>query len=102
MTKDEALRMALNGITKVPTFTHGLMVKLADVEAAIKEALAQPEQGPLTEGQINANSFEALTRPIIKWMNANTHPHVTVVITPTSAELLEGMAAFTTDDYVRD
>ena len=36
MTKDEALRMALNGITKVPTFTHGLMVKLADVEAAIK------------------------------------------------------------------
>ena len=44
MTKDEALRMALNGITKVPTFTHGLMVKLADVEAAIKEALEQPEQ----------------------------------------------------------
>ena len=42
MTKDEALRMALNGITKVPTFTHGLMVKLADVEAAIKAALAQP------------------------------------------------------------
>ena len=43
----EALKLALDGITKVPTLTHGLMVKLVDVEAAIKEAFAQPEQEPV-------------------------------------------------------
>lgn len=46
--------------------------------------------------------FEALTRPVIEWLNANHHPHVTVVITPVSAELSEGITAFTTHDYVRD
>jgi hypothetical protein len=42
--KDEALKLALYGITKVPTLTHGVLVKLSDVEAAIKAALEQPEQ----------------------------------------------------------
>ena len=40
----EALKLALDGITKVPTLTHGLMVKLVDVEAAIKEAFAQTQE----------------------------------------------------------
>ena len=40
----EALKLALDGITKVPTLTHGLLVKLVDVEAAIKEALAQTQE----------------------------------------------------------
>ncbi len=44
----EALKLALDGITKVPTLTHGLLVKLVDVEAAIKAALAQPEPDMLT------------------------------------------------------
>ena len=44
MTQTEALKLALEGITKVPTLTHGVLVKLSDVESAIKEALAQPEQ----------------------------------------------------------
>jgi len=55
MNKDEALKLALAGITKVPTLTHGLLVKLADVEAAIKEALAQPE--PKSKFPLN-DSFE--------------------------------------------
>ena len=40
----KALKLALDGITKVPTLTHGLLVKLADVEAVIDKALAQPAQ----------------------------------------------------------
>ena len=55
MTKDEALTMALIGITKVPTLTHGLLVKLADVETAIKEALAQPEQEPVAWAYVNSD-----------------------------------------------
>lgn len=37
---------ALDDIAKIPTLTHGLLVKLADVEAVINEALAQPAQEP--------------------------------------------------------
>ena len=40
----EALKLA--DIAKIPTLTHGLLVKLADVEAVINEALAQPAQEP--------------------------------------------------------
>lgn len=46
--------------------------------------------------------FEAVTRPVIEWLNANCHPHVTAVVDPVSAELLEGVCAFRTTDYVRD
>lgn len=42
--------------------------------------------------------FEAVTRPVIEWLNANCHPHVTVVIETTSAELSEGVCAFTTQE----
>lgn len=45
--------------------------------------------------------FEAVTRPVMEWLNKNCHPHVTVVIEPTSAELSEGVASVVTHDYVR-
>ena len=45
--------------------------------------------------------FEALTRPVIEWLNKNCHPHVSEVIEPTSAELSEGVAAIHTNDYIR-
>lgn len=46
--------------------------------------------------------FEAVTRPVIEWLNANCHPHVSAVIEPTRAELLEGVCSYPTMDYVRD
>jgi hypothetical protein len=46
--------------------------------------------------------FESVTRPVIEWLNANWHPHVTVVITPTSAELSSGEIAYSTSEFVRD
>lgn len=46
--------------------------------------------------------FEAVVRPLIEWLNANCHPHVTVIVDNTSAELVEGIAAVRTRDYVRD
>lgn len=36
------------------------------------------------------NNFEEASRPLIKWLCENEHPHVTAIITPTSCELLEG------------
>lgn len=46
--------------------------------------------------------FEKLARPLIKWLNDNSHPHTTIIITPTSAEVLEGVCAFPTNDYIKD
>jgi hypothetical protein len=46
--------------------------------------------------------FEALTRPVIEWINNNFHPHIMVVIDTTHAELLEGLGAYMTYDYIRD
>lgn len=47
--------------------------------------------------------FEAVCRPVIKWLCENIHPHHTVIITPTGAELLEGqMCTPQILDYIKD
>lgn len=46
--------------------------------------------------------FEEVARPVIKWLNDNCHPHTTVLIEPTRAEVVEGVCAVNTNDYVRD
>lgn len=48
------------------------------------------------------NEFEEVTKPVIAWINANFHPHVIVVIDPTSAVLSEGTLSFTTEESLRD
>lgn len=48
-------------------------------------------------------SFEEAARPLIKWLCENVHPHHSVIVTSTNAELLEGEC--TTGeilDYLRD
>lgn len=53
--------------------------------------------------ELNEKKFEELARPMIKYLCENYHPHVTVIITPTNAELLQGLKS-TGDitDYIRD
>jgi len=46
--------------------------------------------------------FESAAKPLIKWLCDNMHPHATVIVTPTSAELLEGLAVMRTDEFVKD
>ena len=47
--------------------------------------------------------FEQLARPMMQYLCENYHPHVTVLITPTNAELLEGkMSTGQIMDHVRD
>lgn len=54
----------------------------------------------LTEQQ--REEFESITRPVIEWLNKNCHPHITVTIEPTRAELSEGVFSFPTNDYLTD
>ena len=46
--------------------------------------------------------FEEVTRPLIKWLNDNCHPHTTIVADNTRAELLEGVCVFHTEEYWKD
>jgi len=46
--------------------------------------------------------FEALAKPMMKFLCKNFHPHVTVIIEPTSAEILSGSASIVTHKFVRD
>lgn len=49
------------------------------------------------------NKFEALTRPIMKWLNDNCHPHVLVIVTPANAELVESVCGTGEIlDYLKD
>ena len=53
--------------------------------------------------KLDENKFEELARPMIKYLCENYHPHVSMIITPTSAELLEGLKTIGyVDDYIRD
>ena len=46
--------------------------------------------------------FERLARPLVEWLNNNWHPHVTVLITPIHAEIMEGLLSVPIIEYVKD
>ncbi|MFA5378819.1 MAG: hypothetical protein WC455_23910 [Dehalococcoidia bacterium] len=46
--------------------------------------------------------FEEVTRPLIKWLNDNGHPHVTVIVDNTVAQMFEGICVFHTEEYWKD
>lgn len=46
--------------------------------------------------------LEKLARPLIKFLNDNFHPHVSITIDPCSAELQEGSCRIVTEDYIKD
>ncbi len=46
--------------------------------------------------------LEELSRPLIKFINDNYHPHVKIIIDGTSSELVEGLMCCRTEDYIND
>ena len=67
----------------------------------MKKAQMVKMEGNFTS-QKQRDEFEKLARPLIKFLNDNFSPHTTIIISPVNAELLTGLCAFTTHDYVRD
>jgi hypothetical protein len=55
---------------------------------------------PFTDEQ--RERFELRTRDLMCWLCENGHPHMTIIITPTSAELLEGSIGIQSNEYVKD
>ena len=54
----------------------------------------------LNEKQIK--EFEIVSRPLMKFLSENFHPHVTVIVDYSRSEILEGSVSFVTEDYVLD
>ena len=46
--------------------------------------------------------FEKAAKVLIKFLNDNSHPHSTIIITTDSAELVEGVLAVTTKEFIKD
>lgn len=46
--------------------------------------------------------FRKVTEPVIKWLNENCHPHVTVVVRCNSAEASTGVVAYSTEEFLQD
>ena len=50
-----------------------------------------------------SKEFEKLMRPVMKYLCENHHPHVTIIVTGTNAELLEGIKSTgEITDYIVD
>lgn len=65
-------------------------------------ALAKAQHKPVFNDEKQCQEFEAKAKDLMNWLCEHGHPHMTIIITPTSAELLEGSVAFTTSEFVRD
>lgn len=53
-------------------------------------------------GERNQEEFEALVRPLMKWINDNYHPHTHIIITLDTAEISCGEQVFYTEEYIND
>ncbi len=58
---------------------------------------------PETKAKKTREDLKKASEPLMKFINDNFHPYVTVIVTPTSVELLEGILAETKIyDYLND
>lgn len=48
------------------------------------------------------NAFLEACKPLMKYLCENHHPHVTVIIDGTRAQLVEGLKTAKCEDYIRD
>ncbi|MFT2797525.1 hypothetical protein [Serratia sp. N21D137] len=85
----------------------GLSVNMKIHDHACTNCFA--DQGPCLgecavsdENAKRRNDFEEAAKPLIKWLAENVHPHHTVIVTSTNAELLEGSMSFPTDEFLKD
>lgn len=49
-----------------------------------------------------SHEFEVKARGLMRWLCKNGHPHMTIIVTQTSAELLEGTIGIQTTKYLHD
>lgn len=50
----------------------------------------------------NEVTFEEAVKPLMKWLCKNVHPHTTVIVTGTTAEIVVGVNTLKTDEFLID
>jgi len=48
------------------------------------------------------NEFKEAAKPLMKYLADNFHPHTSVIVDSTRAQLLEGVRAFKTEEFIKD
>ncbi|EOE5319655.1 hypothetical protein ACKGF9_001715 [Providencia rettgeri] len=50
----------------------------------------------------DGSEFEKVTKPLMKYLAENYHPHVKVVVDSSSAEIIEVHSSISTDEFIKD
>lgn len=56
----------------------------------------------MDENRKSLDEFREACKPLMKYLCEKHHPHVKVIIDGTSAEIVEGMMVFGTDEFIVD
>lgn len=80
----------------------GTLMNKQDYEDA-KSNYVVPEKAKYVEEQPpEDSSFEEAVRTLMAYLADNHHPHVKAVVTSTHAELVEGLASYSTYEFIKD
>lgn len=60
------------------------------------------DQEQLKRAKELSAKLEEAAKPLIKLLAENCHPHCTAIVTSTGAEILEGLCAFNTQEFIVD
>lgn len=50
----------------------------------------------------DAADFQSAAKPLMKYLAENKHPHTTAIVSANRVELVEGVATFSTDEFLVD
>lgn len=56
----------------------------------------------MTNNETLRAEFEKLAKPLIAFLNENYNPHTSIIINPTSAEIVSGEMSIYTEEYIKD
>jgi alkaline phosphatase len=51
--------------------------------------------------KIEIEEFDKASKPLIEYLAKNHHPHMTVIVTSDSSEIMEGKRRFKTDEFIQ-
>lgn len=69
-------------------------------ESGVANTVRQNSNNILTKEQIK--EFEEAAKPLVKYLAENHHPHMTVIVDCSSAEIMEGKASVKIDEFILD
>lgn len=78
---------------------RALQIPVAEADAAFVLAFIEER---LRNEAVKSVSFENVVKPVMRWLTENKHPHMSIIIEATRAELVEGIECVATDEFIKD